>query len=474
MRLITYIILLSVLSLIGVDRVVAQVTKSDYFMTTSYLRNQLNPALRPVQGYLVVPVLPNVGASVQTNKFNFSNFTFKGDDGNRVTFMHQSVSTEDFLAKLAEKNYMNTDVNVKIFGLGFFKGNHYWNIDLGVRTHVDMNIPKPFFELLKKGFDQYGQSRYDLSDLSATGYSFVELGTSHSRMFLNDNLILGARVKLIGGLADFDLDAKSLSIDAGPDYWTAKSRVTLKGSAPGAEPTYDDKGNLDGFNFDNFGISGFGGGVDIGAVYNLGHSVSALKGLKISAAVNDLGFIAWTKDNTVNLQSPETEVTIKPKDYSIYGGSGSSLNDIFEDALDDIKQAVNLRGEKVKGRVSKLRLNTNIGVEYEIIRHKISLGALYSVRFGNYINAQELTFSANFRPLRWLSATTSYSFMYSRYDTFGLALHIAPSKGLNLFVASDYAIPHISSEFVPTTSQALNFQVGFSIPLGAKREVRFE
>lgn len=448
----------------------AQVTKSDYFMESSYLRNNLNPALRPNQGYLVVPVIPSIGAGLQTNKLNLSNLTFPGLDGRRVTFIHHSIDTDDFLSYLTDDNYLSTDVNIKLFGYGFYKGEDYWNIDLGVRTHADVNIPKSFFELFKKGFDRDQQTRYDLSDLTSTGYSFIELGVSNSRVFLDNSLIVGVRGKLLAGLADYNLYTKSLNIDAGPEYWTAKSEVVLRGSAPNVIPTYDEKGNLHSFDFGRFNISGYGLGVDIGAVYDVKHIFPEVQGLKLSFALNDIGFITWTKNNSVNMHSPKTEVTIVPSDYTVYKENGTSLSDVLKDAFDDIKKAVNLTEDKRKARTTMLRMNMNIGAEYEIIENKLSLGSLYSLRFGNYFTTSEFTLSANTHFSSWLYTSLSYSFIHSKFDTFGFALHLAPSKGLNLFLSSDYALPHVSSEFLPTTSRGINFQMGVSIPLGTKKQ----
>ena len=462
------IVLLVAISFFTHNFVFSQVTKSDYFMETSYLRNSLNPALRPDQGYLVIPVLPNAGVNLQTNRFNLDNLTFQGPAGKRVTFMHPSVSAEDFLSNMSADNYINSDVNIKLFGFGFYKGDKFWNIDLGVRAHVDANVPKEFFRLFKEGFDQNKQSTFDLSDLSATGNAFVELGVSHSRPFLDNNLIIGARVKLLGGIGDFDLNAKSLYIDAGPEYWKARSQVTLKGAGPGKlTPKYDDETDLiDGFDLDDFNIPGYGAGLDIGAVYDVKHVLPMLEGLKVSAAINDIGFISWTKKSSLDLRSSEQEIVVAPNE--IGKDDDSSLSDVFEDAFDKLQEATNLRGEN-KGYTSRLRMNMMLGAEYELFKHKLSFGALYSRRFGNYFDASEFTVSANARLCPWVSTSLTYSFMHSKFDTFGFALHLAPTKGISLFLASDYTVPHVNSDFLPTTSKALNFQMGISIPLGQKK-----
>lgn len=463
---------MSILIIICTETIFSQVTKTDYFMESSFLRSNLNPALQPKQGYIVMPVIPSIGANFQTNNLNLSHLTYKGTEGKRVTFIHHSINTDDFLSDLSDDNYLNVDANIKLFSLGFFKGDSYWNIDLGVRTHTDANIPKSFFELFKKGFDQEKQTRYDLSELTSTGYSFIELGVANSRSFLDNCLTVGTRVKVLGGLADYNLYAKSLNIDAGPEYWSAKSEVILRGSAPSVIPTYDEKDNLDGFDFGRFNISGYGLGIDVGAVFDMKKIFPEMEGLKVSFALNDIGFISWSKNNSINMKSPKTEVIIVPSDYTVYKDEGSSLSTVLRDAFDDIKEAVNLREDNRTRRASMLRMNMNIGAEYEVIKNKLSLGALYSNRFGNYFSTSEFTFSLNTHFSTWLYTSLSYSFIHSKFDTFGFALHLAPSKGVNLFLASDYAIPHISSEFIPTTSKAINLQFGMSIPLGAKKNSR--
>lgn len=442
----------------------AQVAKTEYFMKTSYMKTYLNPALRPDQGQLVVPVLPNLGANVQTNTINLDHLTFnKG--GERVTFMHPSVSNHEFLKDISSENYVRTDVNYKIFAFGMYKGEQYNTMDIGLRVHADANLPKSVFKLLKVGFDQDAATSYDLKDISATAQSFVEIGFGHSRPLLNKKLMVGARGKLLLGAGYLDLNAKQFDLTAGPNEWRARSQASLRGAAPGVKAKFNKKDQLDGFDFDFNGIPGYGFGVDLGAVYDMQAIAPILSGLKVSASVNDIGFIYWTKENSLELQSSQTEIILDPA--SMINQDEKSIQQVFEDMLDDLQQAIDLNQVgKPRGRSTSLRATMYLGAEYEILKNKLSAGALYSARFGNYYTSHELTFSGNYQPYYWLGVTGSYSVVHSNFDTFGFALHLAPRKGITFFVASDYVIPHVSTQFLPTSSEGVNIQLGFSIPIG--------
>lgn len=456
-------------------KAVGQSSRTSYFMKTSYARTSLNAALRPQQSYIGIPFMSNIYLDAQTNTFNLHNLTFPLD-GERVTFMHTQISPERAMGKISDDNHISASVGVSIFSAGFFKGDSYWNFDLGIRTNGETNVPKSVFELLKIGFKENETVTHDLSDISLTQDAFAEIGVTHSRMFLNDALTVGARAKLLLGISYIDLDAKSLNITAGNESWTAKSRVTLKGAGPGIYASYSDsdynpdRRNFDGFHFGKFNIPGYGMGIDIGGVYDLKDvSVDFFRKLKVSYALNDIGFISWTKRNVVQLSSQETEVTITPHDYTMHNGL-TSINDIFDNAVDDIRQAINLHEDTSKGGyTTALRANMNVGLEYEVWEDRMTAGFLYSTRFGKYLTTNEFTLSANYMPKSWLEASFSYSMVYSAFNTFGLAVHIVPSRGINFFLASDYTIFRISPQWLPTSSNAINFQLGISVPLGGKR-----
>ncbi|WP_165044419.1 DUF5723 family protein [Dysgonomonas sp. ZJ709] len=468
----TIVIIACVLSLDGF----AQSSRSSYFMKTSYARTSLNPALRPDQSYIGVPFLSNIHTEINTNTLNLSNLTFPLN-GELVTFMHPQVSEARALANIEDDNYITGNAALDIFSVGLFKGDSYWNFNFGLRTYADANVPKSLFELLKVGFNETETVTHDLSKISLTQSAFAEIGLTNSRTFLNNSLTIGARAKFLLGISYADLDAKSLNITAGREFWTAKSQVILKGAGPGittrySQSDYDpDRNNFDGFDFGSFSIPGYGLGLDIGGVYDFKDSpVNFLRSLRVSYALNDIGFISWTKKNVVQLSSQQTAVTISPNDYTIHTDGSTSITDIFDNAVDDIKQAINLHEDATEsGYTTTLRANMIVGLEYEVWKNKMTTGFLYSTRFGKYFTTNEFTLSANYMPKSWLATSLSYSFAHSQFKTFGLAVHLAPSRGINFFLASDYTLIHISPQFLPTSSRALSLQLGLSVPFGGKR-----
>ena len=108
---------------------VAQTTNTGYFMKSQHNRTSLNPALRPEHGYIGIPGLSNVYVDYKTNSLNLETFMFPGEPAgslkNTVTFLHEGVTTEQFMSNIFNNNYANVDANWTIAGLGFYKGDGF-------------------------------------------------------------------------------------------------------------------------------------------------------------------------------------------------------------------------------------------------------------------------------------------------------------------------------------------------------------
>ncbi|MDR1344500.1 MAG: DUF5723 family protein [Tannerellaceae bacterium] len=420
----------------------------------------MNPAFMPRQGYAGVPGLSSVTVESNANALYLDNLIFDRN-GSKVTFLHPSVSSSEFLSNLPDVSNLSANLNLQPISFGFFtKSGAFWSFGIGVKGIVDVNVPKPLFELIKVGFTSENKTvNYQIRDLGMSVNAYSEITAGYARNFLDNKLSVGAKAKLLLGLASLDLNVETLDVTAQREVWTARSKATLKGS--GIKATYDEDGLFDSIETDLSGIGGFGLGLDLGAAYKLLNDK-----LKVSLAFTDLGFISWSGSSSVDLKAPETTITVTPgQDSSL--GSDFDFKESFDTAISDIREAINFKeSSKAQGRTMILHTTVNAGAEYEIIPD-LSAGLLSSTYLGSNLGT-ELTLSANYNPvkLKWLSAALSYSFMYGEFNTVGAALHLAPSKIIHFFIAGDYLMPNVNSQFLPVNSKSINVQLGLAIPIG--------
>ena len=470
------IIILMIGAVCFLQPLMAQSTNTEYFMKSAESKTSLNPALRPEQGYIGVPFLSNLYFDYKTNTFNLDHFLFPGNPQAK-TFLHEDITAEQFLSKISNNNYLTADFSYTLAALGFYKGKGFWSVDLGIKSFADINIPYDLFKFAKQGFTTSAGDRiegYDLKNIRASVNAYAELGVAHSRPFLNNKLIVGLKAKLLLGLANMNLNVKRLSMNTGSDLWTIESEAMMEASLPGYKPDYDENGVFNGFT-DNGGfggLAGYGLGFDLGATYKLSGIIDnkLMDRFTISAALTDLGFIHWSSGSSMYLGTKPSKTTIAGNYEINFGSSENNLGDQFSAIKDTLQNALNLvETGKTGGRATGLRMNMNWGLEYEIIKNKLSAGILSTTHFNPSHTVTEVTMAGTYKPVRWFEAGLSYSFVHSNFNTFGLALNFVPSKGVHLFLASDYVIPHVNSDYIPTTSKALNFQFGISIPMGGKR-----
>lgn len=94
----------------------------------------------------------------------------------------------------------------------------------------------------------------------------------------------------------------------------------LEASAKGLE-LEEENGYITDLDYNSFGISGYGAGIDLGASYQL------MKNLTLSAAILDLGFISWGKSNSQVAESSKNTTIDKDNydtssdvlDFELYG-----------------------------------------------------------------------------------------------------------------------------------------------------------
>lgn len=441
----------------------AQEFRTAAFMQTNNYRHQINPAMLD-EAYVGMPFFGqiNVGA---TGNIGLKNFVYKLDGNPRydlTTFMSPTVSAGEFLGDLHDKNRADVYVNYNIFSVGFkaFKGINL--VELNVRSNTNVSLPYELFDFMKTAG---AKETYHLQDIGVRSQNYLELALGHSHR-INDQWTVGAKLKFLIGGAYADFSADQLDVTMNGDQWRIVGDARLKAAVLSSEFDYEDpsKNSADGrrrvkgLDDVSFGLPGFGLGVDLGATFKVN------KDLTLSAAINDLGFINWSK---VKHASSRGDYTFDGFE-DIYAGSnntgGNKLGDQFESLGDDLEEMFSVYDDGEGSESQALAATINIGAEYTLPAYRnLRFGFLYTSRLHGLYSYHQGLLSATIRPVKCLEASVNTA-VSSTGCTFGAALSLR-AKHYNFFIGSDRIFGKVSKEFIPLNSLNANVTMGMSFPL---------
>lgn len=452
----------------------AQELKTSYFMESSTTRHEMNPALLD-KPFVTMPILPigyfNIGT---TGNVGLKNFVYKMEpgwqgygmnDNNLTTFMHPSVSADDFLGDLKDNNRMSVNLKYQLFGMGFRSWGGISSIELNLRSNTNMALPKDLFEFMKTA----GQKTdYDISDVGVRSETYAELGLGHSHK-IGDKLTVGGKVKFLFGLAYADMLANNIKLHLAEDKWSITGDVDASLSLMDTNLKFEDEDKNDPEtgrprvkDIDDVkgGLSGFGMAFDLGATYQL------LPDLKLSVALTDLGFINWKKTHKATSAG---QWEFDGFD-NIYAGGDKGpdnkyeISNQFDDLGDDLGDifAVYYDGQKKQSKA--LAATLSLGAEYTLPAYRnLKFGFLYSSRMAGRFSYHQGMFSANIAPLKWFDAALSMGFT-STGVTGGLVASLH-GKHCNLTVGTDRFFGKLSKQFIPLNHANSNLTIGLSFPM---------
>lgn len=446
----TYVLILTALLL--ATGATAQNTIT-YFMEGSTLRSQLNPAFAPLRGYVNFPTLGGIDLNVSGN-ISLDKILYPRD-GKLVTLIAPTVSAADALEGLKQKNLLGSDIRMNLIGFGAYtrNGKNFWSFDLNLRGNTEFNVPYALFDFIKNGTEG------NISGIGQQNNAYLEAAFAYSFPMLDERLYLGIRGKFLVGVAQSTLNFNRFDVSMQEDRWAVEAEGSLDISAAGLEARTElnDDGvpvyKLDNLNYKPKGPSGYGFAVDLGATYDI------LPELQASLAVNDLGFIGWSRSSTL---SGTAAKNLEYTGVTIDGGVTESQPDFNLDVLEFQQQTA-------QSHSRMLHASINAGIEYKLWQNRTSFGLLYSTRFWAYKTLHNLTGSVNFRPVYWFQLTGSYSVLGSRGGAFGLALNLCPSW-INFFVATDILTAKHTPQWVPIKQSSMNVTFGLGFPIGKRSE----
>lgn len=452
--------LLAVTMAAASEAVMAQGLNSAYFTDDYKYRHSLNPAYGNDQSYVSIPVLGNININTRGN-FGYGDVVMDNprygidSDKRTTTFMNPYISVGDALDGFSSgSNRIYGNVGLTVLSAGFKAFGGYNTIELNSKTSFGVSLPYDLFAFAKNT----GNERYDIGDLNASAQSYVELAFGHSRD-ITDKLRLGAKFKLLFGLARADVKFNDVTADlSADDSWllsgSAEANVSVKGfafesktkeynSKPG---TYD---KVDDVDMDGIGLNGFGVAVDLGGVYKIDEDWT------VSTALLDIGFLSWSNNVTAKTGADQFEFSgfhdISVKDGI---GGGTSFDDQADSYGDQLADFVNLRDEgDTGGRTTGIGATLNLGVEYSLPSYRpMSFGFLSSTRIQGAYSWTEGRLSANWTPLKWLDGGVNFA-VSSFTTSMGWVLNIHP-KGYNFFIGMDHILGKQTKEGIPLSSNA--------------------
>ena len=434
----------------------AQALNSGYFLDGYLFKHQLNPALESDKAYFSIPVLGNINIGTRGN-IGLGNFLYPTANGGLTTFMNSSISAEEFLNGLSTNNKLAMNLDMSILSAGFRAWGGFNTIDIGLRSHTALNIPKDMLEFMKVG--QSGPTTvYDMGDMGMSSANYVEVALGHSRQ-INDKLRVGAKVKFLLGGMYADMSLKNTHVTLSEKEWIVSANGEMNLAGKGLTVPEKDGGlvDFDNISYDSPGLSGFGLGIDLGATYEV------IDNLTVSAAIKDLGFIGWSNN---------TYASTNNEPWRFDGFENLTFSDDKEedklenqlDALgDEFEDYANLHRRSTGEKLSKaLAATLVVGAEYALPMYdKLSFGLLSTTRFNGPYTWSEGRLSANVSPLSWLEGGVNVA-VSSFGTSAGWILNLHP-KGFSIFLGMDCLVGKVNPQFIPVNNANASVSCGFNV-----------
>lgn len=241
----------------------------------------------PYNSYFSVGI-GNFGMHFEHPRFRYRDLFNFDSNGKPLSFNLQS-----FANSLRQENSMVFSMNENLLNLGFKLGDGMISFRHNFRMFSTANFNDGLFELLTSGNGAFlGEDNPAIVhlDLDAQAYQEYALGY---QLRINKNLSVGARAKLLFGVADIKTDAFDMKLYTDPATYALQiqENVGVRFSLPRLFNLTEDGLHLDG----PFGLADFyhnaGFGLDLAADYRINNQFS------MTVAVNDLGFISWNYNN---------------------------------------------------------------------------------------------------------------------------------------------------------------------------------
>lgn len=480
----TFQYILALMALCVATTASAQNLQSAYFLDGYAYGHELNAAkdYDRKSYFSVLPVLSGLDVTFR-GSLALKDVLKKNPNGHGlVTYLHPDLSYSEAMDGFSKNNFIAQDLRLNIASVGFHAFKGFNTISINVRENFSFNAPKEMFDMLRK----LHNTDYDISDFGGKASAWAEIALGHSHQ-VTDAIRVGGKFKFLIGLAYGRAKFTNLHLNLEDENrWVARANaqvdVGLKGFTWGDTETkeYKYKKNLDGtpatyeqlnldnadFDSDQLGIAGKGFAFDLGAEWDL-EKQGILDGMKLSLALNDLGFIKW-KHMAVAENRGEEFVFEGFQNIQVKDGPGESFDDQTDDIADRLSDLYALQDGGQKSHARGIGATLNIGAEYTLPMYKpVKFGFLSTTRINGEFSWNEERLSVNYAPCKWFDMAVSGG-VGTMGGSLGAVINLH-RRGFNFFIGSDHCFFKLSKQGVPLRSNA-SVQMGILFPLGKVRQ----
>lgn len=467
----------------------AQALKGSYFLDNSINRHKLNPAFAPRANYFQLVGIGNLGMGMYSN-LDIPAFTYPVD-GKLATFLHPSVSVEQFEKDFPNHPHFDMDVETNILSFGWFNKNKaFWNFSLDVRAMMDVDLPRDLFVMFKKGVGTDGR-QFNIGNVNAYMTAGLQASLGYSREFMK-GLRAGFKVRAIAPVAYAGLNLEKVALSTSTQSWKLNTEGYIYTALPGLTVDIPDGGSPKAdFDSDQLAankfLAGFGYSFDLGVEYRL-EIGSIFDGLAVSAAVTDLGQIFYKNDCVSALKTSGEAQWSGFQNMTLE--SEVAFEESVEELMSELGELANISEMSHPHTFTRSTMpRFYAGVEMPFLKRSMSVGLLYSSRLSHSYARHELTASYNLKPCKWFALGLNYSFLNTT-KSMGAMLELTPKAGPSLYLGVDY----FPMEYAPAplaeellgdgaasmfksmgfstvllpTSTRLNFCFGIAMNLGSK------
>lgn len=466
-----YILALSAIAaLASVSAYAQQNLRTAYFLDGYTYGYKMNPAIAPERAFTAMPILGNLGVGVESN-LGLSQFLYPTSNGKMTTFLSSSVSDEQFLNGLNTVNKLNLSINESLIATGFRVGKSFHTIDLSLKADAGVSLPKDLFSFIKTGSSS-GATAWDVSRIGVRANARMELAYGYSRP-INDWIRVGARVKVLMGIARADAVVDDLNLQMSGQEWSVTAHGNAEISGPMSFGTHAGSNEIDfqevvmpeGLEEWNEYLST----PSLGAAVDLGASFDFLEIFTASVSVLDLGFIGWNSTTTAVMPGGKWSFD----GFGVIGtGEDNNIGDQISQMGDELLNMIKM--EKTGDRIKKsnpLAATIHAGIEARMpFYDRLSFGLLGTQRIDGIYSFTEGRLSANVAPLKWFSVAASYAFSNFGSSLGGVVnIHL---PGFNLYAGLDSFLPmmNVTPQFVPIDKLNTNITFGLTFAFGKKAE----